>query len=60
MEKRYQLNLGAFIFAENDEEAKRKADQIRIYINCLDDSNASVSELREASSFARKLGEKIN
>ena len=47
MEKRYTVKLDAYLYAENDQEAKIKAAKLAELLQNFEDNNAQVIELRE-------------
>ena len=47
MEKRYTVKLDAYLYAENDEQAKIKAAKLAELLQNFEDNNAQVIELRE-------------
>ena len=47
MEKRYTVKLGAYLYAENDEQAKAKAEKLAKLLQTLEDNSAQVIELNE-------------
>lgn len=44
---RYTVKLDAYVYAENDEEAKAKATKLANFLQTLEDNNAQVIELTE-------------
>ncbi len=47
MEKRYTVKLDAYLYAENDQEAKIKAAKLAELLQTFEDNNAQVIELKE-------------
>ena len=47
MEKRYTVKLDAYLYAENDQEAKIKAAKLAELLQNFEDNNAQVIELKE-------------
>ena len=47
MEKRYTVKLDAYLYAENDQEAKIKAAKLAELLQTVEDNNAQVIELKE-------------
>ena len=58
METRYTVKLDAYLYAENDQEAKIKAAKLAEFLRTLEENEAEVVELNEtpfASLHARKV-----
>lgn len=58
METRYTVKLDAYLYAENDEHAKIKAEKLAEFLRNLEDNDAEVVELTEtpfASLATRKV-----
>ena len=47
MKKRYTVKLDAYLYAENDQEAKIKAAKLAELLQNFEDNNAQVIELKE-------------
>ena len=49
MEKRYTVKLDAYLYAENDQEAKIKAAKLAELLQNFEDNDSQVIELKELS-----------
>ena len=59
METRYTVKLDAYLYAENDEQAKIKAAKLAEFLQTFEDNNAQVIELKETpygSLTSREVG----
>ena len=59
METRYTVKLDAYLYAENDEQAKSKAAKLAEFLQTFEDNNAQVIELKETpygSLTSREVG----